>query len=255
MSQEESQVDISGDIKRFLVLMFNEFCGEQGIGVYQRVNVSPVTFIRWLEPRLAALGDGPLLVDGAAVYITDKAVEYVRTMPHRYNGLMGLLAFWPYLVLEYRETAHPIRALSVGVVIHYEDGTVANLNRFIRAGVLCDENISEASVSSAIYVQAQALAEIVQAAGTDKVHDNHANERGWAEGPVINALHEAVEAYTCKDILKQQLRWLIGMLPGFFVGAVATAALRRICHLPADPAMDERLAARSRAALNDKPHE
>ena len=245
------QKNFGDEVKALLLWLFGNYCAENNIGIYQRPKTSPIGFIHWLEDR-----------DDSDIYDQWKdqkpdapepapaVVDYVTTIPQRYNGLTGLLAFWPYLTLEYRETAHPVRAVSVGVLIHYEDGTIANLNRFMRAGVLSSEDISEADIISMVYGRALELAENMQVNSRDQIHDAYAGNRGCAEGDMFNYLAQLINSRQHPPAMLKKLQALMQLLPGLFVGVIDPSEIRKVCGLPADPAADARLKEKTRAALN-----
>jgi hypothetical protein len=249
---------LGDEIKELLQLEFTAFCKHSNVGLYKRPDVPPLMFVEWLktqnERRRAALDEQPAYgaadkPDPAHKVFSTAATEYVYSIPYRCNGLMGLMAFWPYLVLAHRDSAHPVRAMSVGALIHYEDGTVASLHRFVRAGILSSTSITDADLASVIYARMPEVGDMIQRQGGDKLHDLWSSAKGCFEGDVFQYIVALLNAARHTPEMAAKLQGFMSFLQVSFVGALAPAELRKVCDLCPDPAADAALEERSKLIL------
>ena len=228
------------DARKLLMQLFDHYCEEEHIGLYQRPDASPIAFIHWLEEHTDELCEESF---------SPQAVEYVRSIPQRYTGLTGLLSFWPYLTLGHRDSAHPVRAMSVGAIIHFEDGTIVNLMRIIRAGILSEVDISDADLISTLYLRLLKLVDIIHFEGRDKLHDAAQVNRGCIEGDVFAYLVELLNKTQHPPGMALKLQNFFCILQTIFAGVIAPQTLRAFCGLPPDAAADRELTERSRVIL------
>ncbi len=181
------------DLHRLMAVAFKMFAKDVQPHQYNQLN--PFLFLE----RLAAVGElSDFSEMVASANVPYACGEFVfKQLPARTDAASLLAGMWPYLTLGWRRNRYPVRALTVGVIIRYEDGRVVPISQMIHVETQPSRKIADADAVNMITTQPAAIARMISNAGLDQLHDDHPDFDGYLDPDVWQTIVEL--SRTLKD--------------------------------------------------------
>lgn len=196
---------------RIIAHHFAQFVADQNIPEEQLPELSPVSFISWVQGQPVGEIAPPELC--VAMDVGQDEIDFVLKLYSEPGAANRLLGFWPYLTLAHRGLPkHKVLTFQFVCMIQWEDGTFAPMQAYAHRDTV-GAAINDAVVVQQLQSRPPAMAQLVAGVGLDELHDQHYAQGPCADEETLALLRRAASELNGREDLSEEQ---MGKIARFF---------------------------------------